>query len=127
MDIVNENVRTNNCDGDWMDALGVALDIIHTAVNEGASYERNQILFFTAFESPSKISGKTQQAYISALSSKKTELVFIGSNVTDEKPSTEMNQSEIAACDLVNKVRDTSFTLSAENKEIKFFFFIDHM
>lgn len=77
-------VRTNNCDGDWMDALGVALDLIHNQTKTEEQFEKTEIFFFTAFESPFKSSGGTIQAYLTALQDKKTELVFVGSNVTEE-------------------------------------------
>lgn len=91
-----------------MDALGVALDVIHTTVElKGTDYNNTTIVYFTAFDSPSRISKKSQQAYIAALSSKRTKLFFIGSNVNEASLALgkgNFNQSELTALHLVDEV-----------------------
>ena len=105
--LVENFVRTINWDGDWMDALGVALDLIHKQVESGTVYDSIQIIFFTAFESPFKSSTKTPKAYVSALLSKKTELFFVGSNVANNEllgHEEKMSEGESIACQLLQEV-----------------------
>lgn len=104
--LVNETVQTKNCEGDWMDALGVALDLIHRKVKAGNVYSSIQIIFFTAFESPFKTSERTQKAYISALLAEHTSLFIVGSNINQEMLENEekMSKGELTACQLIQEV-----------------------
>lgn len=102
---VNEVVRTKNFEGDWMDALGVALDLVHRKVKAGNIYDSIQIIFFTTFESPFKTSERTQKAYISALLAEKTSLFIVGSNLDQESLEDEkkMNKGELVAYQLMQE------------------------
>lgn len=103
---VNEVVRTKIFEGDWMDALGVALDLVHRKVKAGNIYDSIQIIFFTTFESPFKTSERTQKAYISALLAEKTSLFIVGSNLDQESLEDEkkMNKGELVAYQLMQEV-----------------------
>lgn len=89
-----------------MDALGVALDLIHRKVKAGNVYSSIQIIFFTAFESPFKTSERTQKAYISALLAEHTSLFIVGSNISQEMLENEekMSKGELTACQLIQEV-----------------------
>lgn len=89
-----------------MDALGVALDLIHKQVSTDSPYEKIEIFFFTAFESPFKSSARTIKAYVAALKSKKIELIFVGTNVTEELLENEnnMTKGELVAYQIVQEV-----------------------
>lgn len=104
--LVNEVVRTKNYDGDWMDALGVALDLVHRKVTAGNIYDSIQIIFFTAFESSFKTSERTQNAYASALVAEKTSLFIVGSNIDEESLEDEkkMSKGELTAYQLIQEV-----------------------
>ena len=104
--LVNETVQTKNFEGDWMDALGAALDLIHRKVKAGNAYGSIQIIFFTAFESPFKTSERTQKAYISALLAENTSLFIVGSNLNQEllEHEEKMSKGELTAFQLIQEV-----------------------
>lgn len=104
--LVNENVQSKKCEGDWMDALGVALDLIHRKVKAGNVYGSIQIIFFTSFESPFKTSDRTQKAYVSALLAENTSLFFVGSNLNPEllENDEKMSKGELTALQLIQEV-----------------------
>lgn len=103
---VNESIQSQKCEGDWMDALGVALDLIHRKVKAGNVYGSVQIIFFTPFESPFKTSERTQKAYVSALLAGNTSLFFVGSNLNLKLLENEekMSKGELTAFQLIQEV-----------------------
>ena len=103
---VNESIQSQKCEGDWMDALGVALDLIHRKVKAGNVYGSVQIIFFTPFESSFKTSERTQKAYVSALLAGNTSLFFVGSNLNQNLLENEekMSKGELTAFQLIQEV-----------------------
>ena len=82
--IVDQQLRTTKCHGDWMEALALALNIIHSRTEEGADYNKTQIVFFSPFESPFTSSEETESECISTILQQQTELVFIDSEGSSE-------------------------------------------
>ena len=101
---VDRELETNrDCQGDWMDALAVALDLIHDKIESGVSYEKTQIVFFSSFDSSFKTCEETESAFVEALLDKKTELVVVGSNL-DHQESKLPNEESEAVASLIAKV-----------------------
>ena len=77
--IADKELKTTSCCGDWMDALAIALDVIHKAIEAGTEYEKTQIVLFSPFCSPFITSAKTESAFIDALITRETELLVVSS------------------------------------------------
>ena len=104
--LVNDAVRAYNFDGDWMDALGVALDLIHHQVEIGITYTTVHIIFFSTFLSPFKASEITVKAYVDALTNLKTSLFFVGSFINEKLFENESNlkKGELLAYQIIQEV-----------------------
>ena len=98
--VEEEMAKPADCKGDWMDALGVALDLIQNRVDAGVVYEGLRILVLTDFDQPVLKSTLTEKAYIAALTDQGTYLYFIN----DEEES--KNPSRIVAQRLISQVID---------------------
>jgi len=86
-----------------MDAMAVALDIIHVTMEAGAEYEKTQIVLFSPFDSPFVASDETESAIVSALTERETELLVV-SSIFDEG-STLLNHGGKAVQKLIDQVR----------------------
>lgn len=105
--LVDEVIEPTKNEGDWLDALGVALDLIHTNLEAGADYQTTQIIYFTSFGSAFRCTEKTLKAYIAALLDKKIGMYFVGSNVTEDMlgdKKEKMSKAELIAFELVQRV-----------------------
>lgn len=123
--MAGEEIRTSTCDGDLLDALGVALDLIHQQVEQGTVYGKTKILVVSGFYSPCRTSKSVEQAFISALKDKQTELYIIGSSFTDsysikdEKP--EVKEAELVAQRIVEHVSVSSFQFCIRNLNFSYY------
>lgn len=94
-----------------MDALGVALDLIHNKKESGSVYEKSQVLLFTPFDSPFRSSEKTESVYTSAIIQEKAELFVIGSEVQFDDDGNlcdvgNLKKGELVAYKIIDEVMD---------------------
>lgn len=107
--LAENEVHASSFEGDWMDALGVALDLIHTKKEGGHAYEKKQILLFTPFDSPFQTSEKTERIYINAFNQENAELFVIGSSVQFDEDGNllsdvNLKKGEATACKIIEQV-----------------------
>ena len=110
---VDQEIETTNYNADWVNALTVALDVLHQQLESGVVYEKTQILVLSTLKSsiqqPSK---QIESAYVNAMKENGTEIYFVGSNVTNDdeddgvkEENVELNDSELFAKRFVNQVK----------------------
>ena len=109
-----KRVKVSNYQGNWMDSLTVALDLINRREKDGGQYQQTQIVLFSNLMAPFNKEKETIKLLTESLFEKDTtELLVIGSNITEEllkdkdADSGELTDGELVAKQILDKVTDS--------------------